>query len=468
MRQTLLTAALMVFGAMTGPSLMAQHFEVDTLLYQGSRDQHINIVILGDGYTQEQMSDFVRDANSFKDYIVSKAPFSNYRNYFNVFIIKTPSLESGVKHPHTADDCHSAHPAVPVEDPDNFFGSTFDAYGIHRLLVPMNYAVLASVMAHNFPDYDQAFVLANSPYYGGSGGHFATASVDYSSNEVALHELGHSLAGLADEYWAGEQYAMEKPNMTRNSNPATNKWKNWLTSETGVGIYPYGDHPWYKPANATCEMEMLNQSYCKVCTQAIVERIHEMVNPLKGYYPTSETKTMGKAEYFTLDLIKPIPNTLKTTWLLNGMPIGHNVDSVLINPSALTDGINNISVTVVDTSEMIRVDHHIKSHVSTAYWTISKLVTGVQTVAMGDEQLELKLYPNPSSNVLNIRFTTQKQEPFTMIVYSTQGVVMHRRSIAAGNHENLMTVDIGQYPPGSYYLELKTKDFIHSEQFIKN
>ncbi|HET6556260.1 MAG TPA: M64 family metallopeptidase, partial [Prolixibacteraceae bacterium] len=423
---------------------------------------------LGDGYTEDQMSDFVRDANSFKNYLFEKQPFSSYRNYFNVFIIKTPSLESGVKHPHTASDCSSAHPSVPVADPNNYFGSTFDAYGIHRLLVPMNYAALVSVMANNFPDYDQAFVLANTPYYGGSGGHFATASLDHLSNVVALHEIGHSFAGLADEYWAGEYYAAEKPNMTRDNNPATNKWKNWLTHGTGIGIHQHGGHPWYKPANGTCEMEALHQPYCHVCTQAIIERIHELVNPLKGYFPSSEIKTITKSEYFSLDLIKPIPNTLKTNWLLNGNLIGRNVDSVLINPSTLMDGINNISVTVSDTSILTRSDEHITSHVSSARWDISKVTTGMRTVALGDDRIELKLFPNPSSDVLTINFRIQKPEPVTLTVYSSQGIVMQRRIVPANSaNENSLTVDVGTYPSGSYYLELKTMDFIHSEPFIK-
>lgn len=467
MKQTILTAVLMVFGAITGPLLMAQQFDVDTLLYQGNRDQHINIVILGDGYTEEQMSDFVRDANSFKSYLLGKAPYSNYRNYFNVFIIKTPSLESGVKHPQTAGDCNSAHPSVPVANPNNYFGSTFDAYGIHRLLVPMNYAALASVMANNFPDYDQAFVLANSPYYGGSGGHFATASLDHSSNEVAIHEIGHSFAGLADEYWAGEQYAGEKPNMTSDNDPSTNKWKNWLTHETGIGIHQHGGYPWYKPANGACEMEALHQDYCHVCSQAIVERIHELVNPLKGYFPSGEVKTINKPEYFSLDLIKPIPNTLKTTWLLNGNPLGRNVDSVLISPSSLMDGTNTILITVADTSDLLRVDNHITSHVSSARWSITKVPTGMQTVALGANRIELMLYPNPSSDILNIRFRTRKQESVTLTVYSSQGVVMQKRIVPASNNENSLSVDIGRYPPGSYYLELKSKEFIHNQHFIK-
>lgn len=466
MRKTLLSAVIIFLWTFTYHPLQAQQFDVDTLFYQGHKNQHINIVILGDGYTEAQMNDFARDANSFKNYLLDKAPYSNYRNYFNVFIIKTPSLESGVKHPQTASDCSSA--SVPVSNPNNYFGSTFDAYGIHRLLVPMNYAALASVMANNFPDYDQAFVLANSPYYGGSGGHFATASVDYSSNEVAIHEIGHSFAGLADEYWAGEQYAAEKPNMTRDNNPASNKWKNWLTKGTGIGIHQHSGYPWYKPANGTCEMEALGQAYCHVCTQAIVERIHELVNPLKAYFPSNDVKTVSEPEYFSLDLIKPIPNTLKTTWLLNGNPVGRNVDSVLITPSALTEGINQISVTVTDTSSMLRVDDHITSHISTARWSVTKMPTGIQTVALGDERLELKLFPNPSADVLNIRFRIQKQEAVTLTVYSTQGVVVHKRMVAANSvSENSLMLDVSQYSPGVYSLELKTGDFVYSEQFIK-
>ena len=132
------------------------------------------------------------------------------------------------------------------------------------------------------------------------------------------------------------------------------------------------------------------------------------------------------------------------------------------------DGTNTISVTVADTSDLLRVDNHITSHVSTARWTISKVPTGIQTVAMGDNRIELKLYPNPSSDVLNISFRTQNKEAVTLTVYSSQGVVMQRRIVPANSaKENVLTVDISTYTTGSYFLELKTKDFIHSEQFIK-
>lgn len=468
MRKIILTTVLTVFWAFTGLLLHAQQFDVDTLHYHGEKNQHINMVILGDGYTEAQMGDFVRDAHSFTNYLFQKAPYSNYRDYFNVFIIKTPSLESGVKHPQTAGDCTSAHPSVPMANPNNYFGSTFDAYGIHRLLVPMNYSALASVMANNFPDYDQAFVLANTPYYGGSGGHFATASLNEASNEIAVHEIGHSFANLADEYWARDQYAAEKANMTRNNNPATNKWKNWLTTGSGIGIHQHAGHPWYKPANGTCEMEALHQAYCQVCTQAIVERIHQLVNPIMHYFPAGEITTLAQAEYFSVDLIKPIPNTLKTEWLLNGLVIEKKTDSVLIDPSALTEGINHLSVTVTDTTHLLRVDDHISLHASTAQWQITKVPTGIKSVFLGNHPMELKLYPNPVSDWLTISFSTPQQEKVTLVFYSSQGTVMQQKVLTANAEaDHTWTADISAWPPGSYFLEMKTGDYTHCVPFLK-
>lgn len=54
------------------------------------------------------------------------------------------------------------------------------------------------------PFYDIALILVNSTKYGGGGGSYAVASINSYSYEIMLHEMGHSIAGLADEYWAGE------------------------------------------------------------------------------------------------------------------------------------------------------------------------------------------------------------------------------------------------------------------------
>jgi hypothetical protein len=163
-------------------NLQAQKFKVDTLQYQGSTKNMVNIAIVGDGYTQEQQKQFITDANRFKDYLFTQSPYSHYRQYFNVFAVEAVSLESGVKHAHTApeDPIYDQHPVsnvignnyprnapVPFSNPNNYFGSSFDNSGLHRLVVPGNQRLVRSVLHDNVPEYNQAIILANSPYYGG-------------------------------------------------------------------------------------------------------------------------------------------------------------------------------------------------------------------------------------------------------------------------------------------------------------
>lgn len=450
----------------SGP-LFCQKFEVDTLVYNGSTSKYINFVILGDGYTSDQMTNFYDDAVRFKNYLLNKAPYSYYKNYFNVFLIKTPSNESGVKHPNTASDCSNASPQVPVSNPDNYFGSTFDAYGIHRLLVPMNTTSIMTVLANNFPEYDQVFILANTPYYGGSGGQFATASLHTSSSEIAVHEIGHSFAGLADEYWAGSQYAMEKPNMTADNNPNTIKWKNWLTSGTGIGIYQFSGQPWYKPASGTCDMELLNKPFCAVCTETIIEKIHQLESPIRSYSPAGSMQTITSPVYFALKLIKPVPNTLKSEWFLNGTRINKNVDSVQISTAQLISGTNSVSAKVIDTTALIRIDSHAANHLYITTWSVSKNNTGIYEIGNRTNVVEIRMYPNPASSVLNILYKTELKEDLQILIYSNQGILMETFENPSFDKQNIFSVNLGNYPAGTYYVEFKTRTFRHTEKFIK-
>src|SRR6185295_12041012 len=100
MKKILLLSAILV----TWTSIHAQVFKVDTLQMNGDEDKYINFVIVGDGYTANEQSKFVTDANTLTNYLFSQHPWSNYRSYFNVFAIEVISSESGVKHPKTATD----------------------------------------------------------------------------------------------------------------------------------------------------------------------------------------------------------------------------------------------------------------------------------------------------------------------------------------------------------------------------
>jgi hypothetical protein len=198
--------------------------DLDTLMYNGSSNLRIDLVILGDGYQENELPKFIVDAKGTLNALFEQAPFKQYKNYFNAFSISTASVESGAA-------------MSPDKLIDNYYGSTYGYAGIDRLLVPTKPGVAWAILAEKIPSYDHVLMIVNHTKYGGSGGWLATASTSPQSFEVMVHELGHSFGLLADEYWAGPQYASERANMTKETSTENVRWKNWI-GEQGIGIYP--------------------------------------------------------------------------------------------------------------------------------------------------------------------------------------------------------------------------------------
>ena len=339
-----------------GSFCFAQVFETIPVLQNGSNDKRINIAVMGDGFTSAQLPDFVTSAQSTINYLFTKSPYTEYKNYFNAYAIKVISPESGVKHPGTATDV--TEPVFPVSNPNNYFSSSFDN-GVHRCYYG-NTTKVTQVLAANLPDFDMAYILGNTTQYGGCGGTYAFASLNSSANEIVVHELGHSFGKLADEYWFSG--SGESPNKTQNSNPATIKWKNWV-GLNGVGIYAHAESPtWFRP-HQSCEMRYLNQQFCSVCKEAIIERIHTLVSPIDSYTPAnSSTVNANSNVTFTVNEILPVPNTLVNSWTLNGTPLASTSNSVTITPAQLNTGNNTLLFSVTDNNPLIKVTNHNTVH----------------------------------------------------------------------------------------------------------
>jgi IgA peptidase M64 len=149
--------------------------------------------------------------------------------------------------------------------------------------------------------------VVNSTIYGGAGGAVAVFSRAPAANEIALHELGHSAFGLADEY---ESYAgcasgettqnrytgtePPEPNVTINTNRTTNKWRQFVAASTAMPTTTNADctkcDPQASPVPArtvgtfeggrffhcgiwrpefNCRMRTLGQPFCAVCQDRI-------------------------------------------------------------------------------------------------------------------------------------------------------------------------------------------------------
>ncbi|MEC5157907.1 M64 family metallopeptidase [Chryseobacterium sp. MP_3.2] len=439
---------------------LSQTFETIPLIQNGPNDKRINMVVLGDGFTATQQSDFVTNATSLVNYIFNKAPFSQYRNYFNVYAIKVVSLESGVKHPGTATDV--TEPVIPVTNPNNFLGSSFDVGGTHRCLYSNSTNAVTSVLASNVPDFDVAFILGNSTEYGGCGGTYAFLSKNVQANEIIVHELGHSFGKMADEYWFSG--SGEAANKTKNGNTATNKWRNWI-GINNVGIFPYEESPtWFRP-HQNCEMRYLNREFCSVCTQQLIERVHTFQNPIDSFTPTNTAAiNLSGSLTFKVNEILPIPNTLLNTWTLNGTTLAETSDTATLNPANFSLGTNTVLFSVVDQNSLLKVDNHSSIHVGTISWTVHKTLS---TIDVSGSERNFIVYPNPVKSQLYIKDESRNLKDISVEIYDAAGrnLKSPRVEIISANE---ISVKMESLLPQTYIIKVyENKSLILTQKIIK-
>ncbi len=331
-------------------------FPVSDIMVNGSNDSRVNIIFLGDGYKQNQMLDYIVDVEDVTDALFNTIPYSNYMNYFNVYAVEVPSDDSGTDHPGTAPDCGGY--TNDVFFADTYFDSSFDLYDIHRLLYIQNSSAAFDVLTDNMPEWDIIFIMVNTTMYGGAGGTFAVFSRHQTSTEIAIHEIGHSFAGLSDEYWAGFNYAGENANMTANNNPETIIWNPWLY-DNGVGIYAH-DYPgneWYKP-HQNCKMQFLGPPFCSVCTEQTVRSVYSILSPIDSYYPRELELDAFPSEIlsFSIDPIFPSPSSLNIKWFIDNQLIAENVSDIEIETSNYSLGQHEIKIVIEDLTDLVRND----------------------------------------------------------------------------------------------------------------
>ena len=258
------------------------HFTVNQILTNGPKADKINFVFMGDGYTQSQLTNFLSDAQRIMNSFFTISPFREFKSRFNVYAVSVISNQSGA----TLAGEPTPTPAHPLSSTvDNYFGSSFYLdcnIANERLLGPTKKDKVRRVLQNHVPEYDLGIIIVNSLVYGGSGGKpggtsedsFPTCSTSIipDAAQILVHEVAHGFAGLADEYWAGYEFAFKAPNFTRNNIQDSIIWKQYLGYES-IDVFPMYDElnnytRWHKPATR-CKMNNLDDPFCLVCRENI-------------------------------------------------------------------------------------------------------------------------------------------------------------------------------------------------------
>ena len=200
--------------------------ELIALQKKGDPGQKVDLLILGDGYTAKERGKFEKDARRLVEVLFTFSPFKERRDDFNVWGLCPPAAESGISRPSTG-----IHRRSPI-------GATYDAFGSERYVLTFENRAFRDVAAQ--APYELVEILVNGQTYGGGGifNLYSTVAADSLwAPYVFVHELGHHIAGLADEYFTSDtSYESSKerlepwePNASATADGAQLKWKASLT-----------------------------------------------------------------------------------------------------------------------------------------------------------------------------------------------------------------------------------------------
>ena len=241
------------------------------LLKSGTPAEKIDVAIVAEGYTAEEMDMFYADAQTAMEAILKHEPFGQYKERFNFVAVGLESHDSGV--------------SVPGEGDwkDTALKAHFNTFYMDRYLTTLRLKNMHDRLC-GVP-YEHIVILANTDTYGGGGiynSYTLTTAHHPAFKPVVVHEFGHSFAGLADEYYYDDQYVEYyypgtepwEQNITTLAD-FESKWKDMLDAgeaelHEGAGYQSKGV---YRPAR-DCRMHTNRpDSFCPVCQRAIARII---------------------------------------------------------------------------------------------------------------------------------------------------------------------------------------------------
>ncbi|WNJ20705.1 M64 family metallopeptidase [Pontibacter sp. G13] len=248
-----------------------QEGEVEVI--QQYDDNQIFVVFVADGYTRATLR---KDGGIYRstaiqhiEYLFGQAPFSQFRDHFNVSIIYAASTDSST--------------AFNYGDQPS---SQMDGEKLARY-------VEAATGIEGFSEQVQVLFAVRRPVNGFGGNKTAYFPAD--QPDIMLHEVGHSFGNLGDEYQYGQGAPLElladpgtrgvNSNLDITDDPEQVKWKRYfgLSGYEDVGIFEggfYSDTGVWRPTQTSVMRETrddgLSHGFNAVGREAIVREIYRL------------------------------------------------------------------------------------------------------------------------------------------------------------------------------------------------
>ena len=205
--------------------------KVFKVFHSGDYQKRLDILFLPEGYTNADSVKYHADCKRFADFLLGYSPFGELKNKINIWGINKFSQESGAD--------------IPGKGvyKKTLLGASYYTFDSERYLMIEDYFKVADVAAA--APYDQIFILVNSDKYGGGAiyNYYSVVAAGNKKSElVFIHEFGHGLAGLADEYYTSDvsyenYYDLNVEPWEKNITTLVNfgeKWKNLVAPNVPI------------------------------------------------------------------------------------------------------------------------------------------------------------------------------------------------------------------------------------------
>lgn len=371
--------------AMSGPAVAVESV---VLRHRGAPETKVDLVILGDGYTEAEQDLLERDARRLVDDLFEPSwptvppgdewLFRDYRELFNVTLYRLISRDSGVDYPG-----RGVYKDTALDSSIGCFYGTPESGAEDGVCI--DHGRVVQVAKDLAPHADVLVVLLNAPNnWKGMGSDNIAALGSGGNTWVLQHELGHALGKLGDEYWLQRECAVHPcsgrpdcpyPNMTAHPTRDRLKWRAWVEPETPLptpdlpsGVYdggPIGAYEGglncpsgiYRPTYTGCAMHGLGYDFCPICREAMVLAFWRHASLVESRSPAEAAPTLGACSGATFTVTTPqlTGTTLEVSWSLDGAAAGSG-PSLAIPPGRLVPGRHVVEAIVRDPTDGVRND----------------------------------------------------------------------------------------------------------------
>jgi hypothetical protein len=360
--------------------------ELIPLMITGDKDKRINIVAMNRwerdsarAYNKPELrEEFIADARHILQAFSASSkhaiePYPSYRNFFNVYAVWWPDV-----------------PQYKPEDRENGMAPRdYDAIR-DRLFLPWKHA-------------KTGWVTMLAMLNGNSGGGGAALNMERRvgnamivGNEITsfIHEFNHTAPGIPDEYTSSGMWGHggEISSATSEYRRDKIRWRAWIRPDTPIptpyskqyadriGLFEGGQSRLsyvYRPTAQGCLMGAGSafdacDQMCAICRQRAVIRCYQWVNPIENALPAQRELGIDGAQTlrFSIDRIKPEPDTQFVQWRLNGRIIAQNTDQIDVTFGTLKE--YQLECQLQDRSRFVKQDPPYSSYPQAAViWRIT-------------------------------------------------------------------------------------------------